>query len=52
MNKEHFISDIKCGKGLSEELQDEITNEQLEDSKNKMTRTEWLEERKKGIGRF
>lgn len=26
---------IRCGEGLSEELQDEITNEQIEDSNNK-----------------
>lgn len=50
MNKEEFIADIKTGKGLSEELQDEIAKEQLEDSTNKLTRQEWLEERKKGIG--
>ena len=49
MEKEKFISDIKAGKGLSEELQDEITKEQIEDSMN-LTREQWLEERKKGIG--
>lgn len=50
MTREKFIADIKTGKGLSEELQDEIAKEQLEDSINKTTRQEWLEERKKGIG--
>lgn len=50
MNKADFIANIKAEKGLSEELQDEITKEQLEDSINKPTRQEWLEERKKGIG--
>ena len=49
LEKEKFISDLKAGKGLSEELQDEITKEQLEDSMN-LTREQWLEERKKGIG--
>lgn len=52
MEKENFIKNIKSGKGLSEELQDEITNEQLEDCMNKTSREKWLEERKKGIGRF
>lgn len=42
--------DIKNGKGLSEELQNEISLEQLENSMNKTTREQWLEERKKGIG--
>lgn len=50
MNKEEFIADIKAGKGLSEELQEEIIKEQLEDSMNKPTREEWLKERKFGIG--
>ena len=50
MTKEDFISDIKCGKGLSEELQDEIALEELENSMNKRTREQWLEERKTGIG--
>ena len=50
MNKNEFVSDLKNGKGLSEELQDEIAKEQLEDSINRPTREEWLEERKKGIG--
>ena len=40
--------DIKNGKGLSEELQNEISLEQLENSMNKTTREQWLEERKKG----
>ena len=43
MNKEEFMLDIKTGKGLSEELQDEIAKEQLEDSRNKPTRQEWLD---------
>lgn len=46
MNKEEFMENIKAGVGLSEELQEEITKEQLEDSINKPTRKEWLEERK------
>ena len=50
MNKENFISDLKAGKGLNEELQDAITNEQLEDSMKEKTREHWLEERKNGIG--
>lgn len=50
MDKDDFILDLKNGKGLSEELQDEIAKEQFEDSMNKPTRAEWLEERKKGIG--
>lgn len=32
MTKQNFIERIKCGCGLSEELQDEITKEQLEKS--------------------
>lgn len=35
MTKQEFIKKIEYGEGLSEELQDEITKEQLEDSKNK-----------------
>ena len=50
MTKEEFLEEIKAGKGLSEELQEEITKEQLENSINKPTREEWLEERRKGIG--
>ncbi len=34
MSKEEFIEKITYGYGLSEELQDEITYEQLENSKN------------------
>lgn len=50
MTSKDFILDIKNGKGLSEELQDEISLEQLENSMNHPTREQWLEERKKGIG--
>lgn len=50
MKKEDFINDLKRGHGLSEELQEQITNEQLEDSTNKPTREQWLKERKSGIG--
>lgn len=35
MTKQEFMEKIRCKEGLSEELQDEITNEQLEDSNNK-----------------
>lgn len=50
MTSKDFILDIKNGKGLSEELQDEISLEQLENSMNHPAREQWLEERKKGIG--
>ena len=35
MTKEEFMKKIRIGSGLSEELQEEITNEQLENSINK-----------------
>lgn len=35
MTKQEFMEKIRCKEDLSEELQDEITNEQLEDSNNK-----------------
>ncbi len=48
MDIQEFMANVKAGKGLSEELQDEIAKEQLEDFMNlSMKRERWLEERKK-----